>query len=88
VRGADIVVYVLVGYDTTLEEDLRRFERLRELGVRPFAMPYDGGDHPMRRWGQRPKIYMSVPLREYLRLRGEGYAHPEEEYWRRRGAGR
>ncbi len=36
--------YVLVGYDTTFEEDLYRFRRLRELGVDPYVMIYRGSE--------------------------------------------
>jgi len=51
-RGIDILVkngvarwkqmfYVLIGFNTTEEEDLYRIEKLRSLKVDPFVMPYD-----------------------------------------------
>ena len=37
----NISVYVLIGYDTTLEEDLKRIHFLADKGVTPFAMRYN-----------------------------------------------
>lgn len=60
-----IMVYMLVKYKTILEQDLYRFKKLRELGVLPFVMPYNNQPHPLKRWGQRPALYKSVPFEEY-----------------------
>jgi len=62
-----IRVYVLVGYNTSLEDDLYRFRRLRELEVEPFIMPYNNMDHPLKRWGQRPAIYKKSTFEEYAK---------------------
>lgn len=35
-----LMCYVLVGFNSSIEEDLYRIYRLRELGIRPFIMPY------------------------------------------------
>lgn len=35
-----LMCYVLVGFNSSMEEDLYRIYRLRELGIRPFVMPY------------------------------------------------
>lgn len=32
--------YVLVGFNSTMEQDLYRLNRLKELGIAPFVMPY------------------------------------------------
>lgn len=37
----DIVVYTLVNYDTTIEQDLERIYTLRELGMWAYVMVYD-----------------------------------------------
>ena len=63
--------FVLVGYNTTLEEDLYRFNKLRDMGVYPFVMPYNGRGHPLKRWGQRPALYKRVPFIEYKTRRLE-----------------
>ena len=41
VHGHNAIVYVLVNYDTTLEQDLERIYTLRELGYWAYVMVYD-----------------------------------------------
>lgn len=48
--------YVLVGYNTTWEQDWHRFAVLRDLGVEPFIMCYQGSGPKLRafaRWVNR-----------------------------------
>lgn len=40
-NGAWGTVYTLVNYDTTIEEDIYRVQKLRELGYDPYVMIYD-----------------------------------------------
>jgi hypothetical protein len=79
VHPHSIIVYMLVSYNTSLEEDLSRFKALRELHVMPFLMPYNcNRNHPMLRYGQRPSIYTRMSFEKYNELKLAGYAHPEE----------
>lgn len=39
----DPMVYVLIGYDSTREEDIYRCQKIHDLGFRPYPMPYNGG---------------------------------------------
>jgi len=39
----DAVVYVLIGYNTTREEDLYRCQVINDIGFDPYPMPYNGG---------------------------------------------
>lgn len=60
--------YVLIGYNSTPEEDLYRVETLRELGVDPFVMPYDKFDDYQRRfarWVNHKAIFKSVKWEDY-----------------------
>lgn len=41
VHGHNAIVYVLVNYDTTIEQDLERIYTLRELGYWAYVMVYD-----------------------------------------------
>jgi hypothetical protein len=62
------MVYVLVGYNTTPEEDLYRVEKLRSIRVRPFVMPYCRSDSYQRkfaRWVNHKAIWNSVTWPEY-----------------------
>ncbi len=33
--------FMLIGYNTTFEEDMYRFHKLMDMGVRPYVMPYN-----------------------------------------------
>jgi len=44
-----IMCYVLIGFNTTEEEDLYRIHRLRELKIDPFVMPYNKNDRYQKR---------------------------------------
>ena len=35
-----LMCYVLVGFNSTMEQDMYRIERLRELVIKPYVMPY------------------------------------------------
>ena len=63
-----LMFYVLIGYDSTPEEDLYRVELLKDLGVDPFVMPYDKSDKYQRnfaRWVNHKAIFKSVEWEEY-----------------------
>ena len=64
-----LIFYVLIGFDTTPEEDLYRVEFLRSLKVDPFVMPYDKHDPYQRRfarWVNHKAIFKSVKWEEYV----------------------
>ncbi|MEM0138512.1 MAG: hypothetical protein QW100_02140 [Thermoplasmatales archaeon] len=61
--------YMLCGYNTTWEQDWHRFAVLRELGVEPFVMLYQGAGHKLRafsRWVNR-NLYRSCAWEDYSR---------------------
>jgi len=63
-----VMFYVLIGYNSTPEEDLYRVEALRGLGVDPFVMPYDKfNDYQKRfaRWVNHKAIFKSVKWEDY-----------------------
>lgn len=63
-----LMFYVLIGFNTTPEEDLYRVELLRGLGVDPFVMPYDKSDRYQKRfarWVNHKAIFKSVEWQEY-----------------------
>ena len=60
--------YVLIGCDTTPEEDLYRVETLRGLGVDPFVMPFNRSESYQRefaRWVNHKAIFKSVDWEDY-----------------------
>ena len=59
-------VYVLTNFDTTIEEDLYRIYKLRELGYDPYVMVYDKPNAPkeirrLQRWVNSKPIWRSCP---------------------------
>jgi len=63
-----IAFYVLVGFNTTPEQDLYRVETLRNLGVDPFVMPYEKSDPYQKRfarWVNHKAIFKSVKWKDY-----------------------
>lgn len=68
VKPYKLMFYVLVGFDTTKEEDLHRVKVLDDLGVDPFVMPYDKSDSYQKdfaRWVNHKAIFNSVEWNEY-----------------------
>jgi len=59
-----LLFYILVGYDTSLEQDLRRVDVIRELGAFPFIMPYNNKKtkqiQDLTRWVNQ-RIFRWVP---------------------------
>lgn len=65
-----LMFYVLVGYDTTLEQDLERVRILHELGAIPYIMRYNQNHGEGRvldylaRWVNR-RYYQFIPFEAY-----------------------
>lgn len=71
-KKSNIRFYILCGYDTILDQDLHRANVLREFGIRPFAMPYNGRTDDKKlnafvRWVNRPAAFMSCDFKDYTR---------------------
>jgi hypothetical protein len=65
-----LMVYVLIGFDTTPEEDMHRVMLLRSLGADPFVMPFNRADRYQRqfaRWVNHKAIFKSATFEEYAR---------------------
>lgn len=64
-RGRDIGVYVLTNYNTTIEQDLERIYKLKELDYTPYVMIYDKPNAPakvkkLQRWCNNRVIFQTV----------------------------
>ena len=42
------LVYVLIGFNTTQEEDIYRCQKIHDLGHDPYVMPYNGGNKQLK----------------------------------------
>jgi len=68
IKPYKLMCYVLIGYWSTPEEDLYRVEKLRELKIDPFVMPYDKSDPYQRnfaRWVNHKAIWRTVKWEDY-----------------------
>jgi hypothetical protein len=73
-----MTVYVLCGYDTTIEQDLERIETIRYLGYNPYVMIYEKEKLPqgyillkIQRWVNNRIIFRSCKsFSEYNRKMG------------------
>ena len=64
-------VYVLVNFDSTMEENLYRIYTLQELGYDPYVMIYDKPNAPkeirkLQRWCNNRRIYRQCRFDEYF----------------------
>jgi hypothetical protein len=67
IKAWRIMVYVLIGYWSTPEEDLYRVETIKQYGMDPWVMPYDRRNPYQKRftrWG-RPIICQSCKWEDY-----------------------
>lgn len=60
--------YVLIGFNTSEEEDLYRILKLKEIKIDPFIMPFDK-KHPyqkrLARWCNHKAIFKTVAWKDY-----------------------
>jgi hypothetical protein len=68
IKPYQMAFYVLIGFNSTPEQDLHRVETLRTYGCDPYAMPYDKEDFYQKRftrWVNHKAIFKSVPWKDY-----------------------
>lgn len=70
IKPRNIMFYILIGWDTSPDEDLYRVEVLRSLGIEPFIMPYNKKDPyqaDFARWANVKSTFAKVPWHKYKR---------------------
>ncbi|WP_024831627.1 hypothetical protein [Ruminiclostridium josui] len=68
IKPYKLMCYVLIGFWSTPEEDLYRVEKLRELGIDPFVMPFDKKNKYQKkfaRWVNHKAIFKTVKWQDY-----------------------
>lgn len=78
--GSRYFFYVLVGFNTTFEEDLERLNYLRAEGVQAFVMRYkkDKSDKMLNRlasWANSMSAFRQVTFEEYVRAHDQHNKH-------------
>lgn len=69
VKPYKIMCYVLIGFNSTEQQDLYRVETLRNLGIDPFVMPYNKSDlyqKAFARWVNHKAIFKKVKWEDYI----------------------
>ena len=74
-----ITCYVLIGFNSTKEQDLFRVRTLKELGVTPFVQPYRDFENKRKptqyekdfaRWANRPQILFNTDFMDFEPRKG------------------
>lgn len=79
VKPYKITCYVLVGFNSTIEQDLFRLRTLKALGISPFVQPYRDYENnrvptqyekDISRWANRPWLFKSSDFLDYEPRKG------------------
>lgn len=79
IKPYKIYCYVLVGFNSTPEQDLYRLRRLKELKILPFVQPYRDFENKrvpttyekdLARWANRAWLFKSMDFEDYEPRRG------------------
>jgi hypothetical protein len=68
IKPENMQFFVLIGFDTTPEQDLYRVKFLQDQGCYPFAMPYNKFDPYQKRftrWVNHKAVFRNVPFDQY-----------------------
>lgn len=68
IKPHEMTFYVLIGFDTSPEQDMYRVVKLREYGCNPFVMPYNKKNiyqKKFARWVNHKAIFKSVKWEDY-----------------------
>jgi len=80
IKPYHIMCYMLTCFDSTFEEDMYRFKRLRELGVDPFVMHFnhkgEKRDIEFARWVNR-RGYKKISFNDWYNINSE-FKHQEK----------
>lgn len=72
IKNYKIMCYVLIGYNSTPEQDMYRINKLREIDVDPFVMPYKKDRYctDFARWLNKKQLYNSCTFEDYRKREG------------------
>lgn len=79
IKPSKIVCYVLVGFNSTREQDYYRLRRLKDLGILPFVQPYRDFENnrtpsqyekDIARWANRMWLFNTMDFKDYEPRKG------------------
>lgn len=68
IKSYKIMIYVLIGYNSTPDEDYYRVMKIHEFGCDPFVMPFNKKNHYQKRfarWVNHKAVFKSVKWSDY-----------------------
>lgn len=68
IKPYKLMCYVLIGFDSTPEEDFYRVMKIKEFGIDPFVMPFDKSNkyqNRFARWCNHKAVFNSVKWKDY-----------------------
>lgn len=74
IKPYKIICYVLIGFNSTIEQDLFRLQTLKDLGITPFVMPYRDYENKrspsqyekdLARFANRVALFKSMNFEDY-----------------------
>lgn len=74
-----LMCYILVGFNSTMEQDMYRIERCREFGIKPYVMPYRDFENKMKpsqyakdlaQYVNKPMIFKSCKFKDFSPRKG------------------
>ena len=79
IKPRKLMCYVLVGFNSTVEQDMYRIERLRELGIKPYVMPYRDFENKtapsqyakdLAHYVNKPMLFQSCKFKDFSPRKG------------------
>ena len=79
VKAHKITCYVLIGFNSTIEQDLHRLRTLKSLGVTPFVQPYRDFENERKptqyeldlaRWANRMPLFKTMDFADFMPRKG------------------
>ena len=74
-----LMCYILVGFNSTMEQDMYRIERCREFGIKPYVMPYRDFENKTKpsqyakdlaQYVNKPMIFKSCKFEDFSPRKG------------------
>lgn len=75
IKASQIMIYILVGFNTTFAEDMYRIKKIKELGCDPFVMLYHRKSkvlNELASWNNR-FYFRKITFKQFLESRNYGY---------------
>lgn len=79
IKPYKLMCYILVGFNSTIEQDMYRIERCRELGIKPYVMPYRDFENKTKpsqyardlaQYVNKPQIFNTCSFADFMPRKG------------------